>query len=193
MAFFSDGNNEYFSLNLKPAEDKQSYVFALNKWQIYISGRFTNYSFLISICIFVLVVSLIAIEVFDLNKLYLTESNQEFLVLALAGLAGLIAISEVVFFMWVRGCQDSLLTGTDRKNLTGIFILKTRSWKAYCIFLLNMTVPLISLAALPGGVSRVITENSNHGNIFLFFFIQLMMLFLVLTIFLIKRIAVLWQ
>jgi hypothetical protein len=90
-----------------------------------------------------------------------------------------------------KGSQHSSLSENGRRVLQGICILKARSWMTYLIFLLNMTVPFISLAALPGGLSRLISEHSNYEVGFSFFAAQLVIIFLVLMTFLIKRITTL--
>jgi hypothetical protein len=190
MAFFSDGSNEYFSLNLHPAESDQSYVFALNKQQKYIAQHFIHHLLHFSIFIFTAVTSLAVAENFDLSRRFLSESDQILLLVVLAGVTTVIGFSELALFLWVRGSQHSLLSKKGRSVLKGISILKARSWMTYLIMLVSLTVPFVSLMALPGGVSALIADSTSSVGISFVTF-QLGIIFLALGAFLIKRIVTL--
>jgi len=191
MTFFNFKENEYFSFSLNPSEAKQTYIFPLNKLQIFISNSLVRYLLFISIGIFAAITCIIMAEFSGRSRYFLSNSSQEILVLALAGLACIITSSEFAFFLWLRQDRRCLQTENERKKLQGIQIIRTKSWMSYLIFLLNMTVPLISLAALPGGISKFVSDNFNSGNSYLFFLAQLTALYLALTVFLVGRIVTL--
>jgi len=190
MAFFSDGSNEYFSLNLNPAEGDQSYVFALNKQQKYIAHHFIHHLLHFSIFIFAVVVCLAVVENFGLSRRFISESDQILLLVILAGVTTVIGFSEFALFMWVRRSQHASLGKNGRSVLKGISLLKVRSWMTYLIMLLSLTVPFVSLMALPGGVSALIAESTSNVGISLIA-CQIVIIVLALDAFLIKRIVTL--
>jgi hypothetical protein len=188
MAFFSDGNNEYFSLNLNPTGKNPSYVFILNKNQIYLSRIVTRPLLIISIMIFAIIISFLFMESVGISRYIMSEDGQLLLLLSLCGGGTMIALSEVAFFMWIRFGNRSLLSEDERVRLKNIVILKKKSWMGYLVFLMNMTVVFIALPALPGGLEGFMGDTSNRGATHTLFLVQLIAAALAIAIFLIVKI-----
>jgi hypothetical protein len=191
MAFFSDGNNEYFSLNLNPAKNDRSLVYELSNLQIWASQYFVQPLLLLSIVILVAITGISGMEFFGFTRDYISDSNHELLVVALAGAATVIAFSEVGFFIWIKKNRLYFLHENRSKKLGNISIMNTKSWMCYLIFLLNMVMPFISMAALPGGLSQFFSDTSSYGSVLRFLLAQLVVILSVFLAFLFRRIFIL--
>jgi len=191
MAFFSDGRNEYFSMNLDPVENSRSLVYRLNTKQILLSKHAISYLLLVSIALSLTIISMCALETFGLSERFLSVSDQELIVVGLSAIATMIAFSEIFFVLWARKNPPAFANRSRSQELKNIVVLSKKSWKAYLIFLLNMTNPFIAILALPGGLPKFLVDISGSGVLFKFLLIQLIIALAILIVFLTKRVGAL--
>lgn len=188
MAFFHDGKVEYFSLNLTPAGATQAYVFTLSKSQASVARRLIPPLLFISIIVFMLSILMALLEYFSFTGRLLGQSNQKLLLIALSCVAAAAALLEIWLFMWVRHTQQPARSLLRRKCSDNLILARKLSWMAYLVFLLDMMVPFISLAALPGGLLPFVESAHDSGALAWSFLCQLAILLAGLAIFLTKRI-----
>lgn len=191
MAFFSDGNKEYFSLSLCPNKNKnkKSYVYKMNKKQEMISKNFIHPLLIISSAIFITIIIISIIEFFNITAAPIMRSNQQSVVLALAVMATLIAFFEILIFLWIRNGQKNITKEFEvKKDRSPLVIIRKKSCMAYAIFLFCMLSPFIGILALPGGVLSFTTEISMYGPYFSIFLFQIIIFLIILSVFLILRI-----
>lgn len=186
MAFFLSDGEEYFSFSLEPNKSKKSYVFLLSPRQACVSTVLAPAVFLISVFIFFLALYFVLAEVAGIGYPVLDKNNEELLILALSGLACVSAFFEIVLFFWIRRSPASLLSESRRVELRGIRFLKNKSSMIYLAFLLCMTMPLISIGALPGGFGKFFSENVAGKSGVLFFLVQLLMFYFLIAFFILK-------
>jgi hypothetical protein len=191
MAFFSDGSNEYFSLNLDPAQNERSFVYPLTKIQISVSRYSIPHLLLMSMVVFIAIMFISSMEYFGLSRAYIDDSDQELLVIFLAGITTIIAFTEIFFFFWIKKNKLPYLYEIRSKKLAGFSILNNKSWMTYLIFLLDMLIPFLSLLALPGGLSKLFNDISNYGLAFRMLLVQLFVILLIFLVFLLRRLVIL--
>jgi hypothetical protein len=132
-----------------------------------------------------------SIEYFGLSRAYIGDSDQELLVIFLAGTATVIAFTEIFFFFWIKKNKLPYLYGIPSNKLAKFSILNNKSWMTYLIFLLDMLTPFLSFLALPGGLSQLFNDISNYGLAFRMLLVQLFVILLIFLLFLLRRLAIL--
>jgi hypothetical protein len=184
MTFFSDGNQEYFSLSLNPSGSKKAYVFPLTKRQHSVS-RLAPYLLLASVLILAGVTFFAVSAHLGPVGASPAGSSPEAVVVTLSVAAAIIAFAELAFFLWLR---PSRLSESSRRVLRLTRLLKRRSWMVYLTFLFSLAAPIVGLIGLPGALAEVF---SGGGNAWLFLLAQLALVMLAMLVFLLRRIAVL--
>ena len=192
MTFFSDGNDEYFSLNLAPDKNEKSYVYKLSKPQTVTSQYFIPPLFFISSCIFFVITLISLMEFFGAGKVYMGNDNQEAIVFSLTAVATTIGFLELFLFLWIRKNKINFSKERSAKKEKAFFILNEKSWKVYFVFLLSVLAPLVGLTALPGSLPQLFDDISIYGFAFLIFFAQVFIVSIVVSAFLIRRVFVLF-
>ncbi|MDC8758468.1 hypothetical protein [Janthinobacterium fluminis] len=192
MTFFSDGNDEYFSLNLAPDKNEKSYVYKLSKSQISTSQYFIPPLFFISAIIFFVIILIACMEFFGVGKVYIGNDNQEAILFSLTAVATIICFLELFLFLWIRKNKIIFSKESSLKQEGVFFILNEKSWMVYLIFLLSMLAPFVGLAALPGSLPQFFDDASIYGPSFLILLAQIFFVGIVLSAFLIRRVFVLF-
>ncbi|WP_322015531.1 hypothetical protein [Paraburkholderia sp. J12] len=145
MAFFYDGNVNYFSLSLDPIGKKVAYVFKL-------TGRqFKTLSWCLPVIFFVLIF-LVLSSIFLVDGLFgneyliLSDRYQDSALRVVSAISAMFALAEVGFFLWVRGNGGLRLNELERARLGLVKINKKLSFLAYLNFLLGLLPSLFGLA-----------------------------------------------
>lgn len=191
MAFFSDGNCEYFSLNLDPLKNERSFVYKLTARQTIFSQNSIPALLMTSIIIGAFILIMCAMEFLGLISSYINNATQELLVLFLAGAATLVGFTEIFFFFWIKRNKLPLPISEYPGIAISFSISNGKSWMAYLIFLISMLIPFISLLALPGGYSDLIKDMSDQGTMFCVLLVQLIVTVIAFSVFLARRVITL--
>jgi hypothetical protein len=147
MAFFVCDDSCYFSLSLDPAGSTRAFVFKLSGMQAQ-AARVILPACLATAGGAACLTLLIGIADFAHLSTGLGPEQQTLAICSFAVIAGLSALVEILWFLWVRHGRKSLLSEEQRRSLSAIRLIRRPSLETYWSFLLAMIVPVAGMIVI---------------------------------------------